>query len=221
MPYKKPQRRNNKKRIMRRRKPRQNFKNRVLAIVNKNRELKRLYFNIDEDQVSPSGSKFLSFSYPSASGYSSSVVSNRVNRVSGEDYSYSRSGLELTPKYWEWKGIVKYQGFSTQAGYDEITVRLVLGFVDGDNAPLADGDADLQLSNGNSIALTADYAAIMRRFNWRKFRPVKDIKFKLQPASQYVNTGTNTTAHNSAPVSKMISLKHYFGKNPKIKFINQ
>ena len=215
MPYKKLRKPNNKKRMIRRRKPTQNFKNRVLAIVNKNRELKRLYFTIDEEQVGPSGSKFLSFSYPSASGYSNSVVSNRVNRVSGEDYSYSRSGLELTPKYWEWKGVVKYQGFSTQAGYDEITVRIVLGFVDADNAPLADGDGGLQLSNGNSIALTADYAAIMRRFNWRKFRPIKDIKFKLQPATQNVNTGTNTTAFNSAPISKMLTLKHYFGRNPK------
>ena len=92
----------------------------------------------------------------------------------------------------------------------------MLGYVDGDNCPLADGDSDLQLSNGNSIALTADFAPIMRRFNWRKFRPIKDIKFKLQPATQNVNAGTNTTGYNaSAPISKMLRIKHYFGKNPK------
>ena len=206
---------NRKKRVVRRR-PKTTFKDKVLRIVNKNREMKRLFFTIDEDQVSPAGSKFLTFTYPSASGYAGSVVSNRVNRVSGEDYSYSRSGLELTPKYWEWNGVVKYQGFSTNAGYDEVMVRVVLGFVDGDNAPLQDGDGDLQLSNGNSIALTADYAAIMRRFNWRKFRPIKDIKFKLAPAAQYNSAGSNTTGHNSmAPISKMLKIKHYFGKNPK------
>ena len=199
------------------RKPKQNFKNRVLAIVNKNREMKRLYFTIDEDTMSPTGTQFLTFQYPEATGYVGSVVSNKVIRSSGDSYSYSRDGLEITPKYWEWKGIVKYQGTSTSAGYDEVMVRMVLGFVDGDNAPLASGDSELQLTNGTVAGVSSDYSAIMRRFNWKRFRPVQERMFKLQPAGFSATVGANaSTGFNSnAPISKMITMKHYFGKNPK------
>lgn len=214
MPIRRRQKRNVKRRS---RKPKMSLKDKVLKIVNKNREMKRLYFTIDEETMSPTGSQFLQFTYPAASGYVGSVVSNKVIRSSGDSYSYSRDGLEITPKYWEWKGIVKYQGTSTSAGYDEVMVRMVLGFVDGDNAPLADGDSELQLTNGTTAGISSDYTAIMRRFNWKKFRPVQERLFKLQPAgfSATVSANASTGFNSNAPVSKMITMKHYFGKNPK------
>ena len=209
MPYKK-------KRQTKRR-PKTSFKDKVLQIVNKNREMKRLYFTVDEDVMSPAGSQFLTFQYPSATGYVGSVVANKVIRSSGDSYSYSRDGLEITPRFFEWSGVVKYQGVSTNGGYDEVMIRMVLGVVDGTNAPLASGDSELQLTNGTTAGISSDYSAIMRRFNWKKFRPLQEKVFKLQPASYATSGGGNTTTgHNvGAPVSKMVRFRHYFGKNPK------
>ena len=203
---------------------RQNFKNRVLAIVNKNREMKRLFFEIQENTIVPGGTGFLNFTYPGATGYTATTISNKVLRLQGDSTSFSRDGNEITPKYWEWKGIVKYQGASKRSGLEEVTVKMVLGYVDGDNAPLSETDNELQLSNGTNAPITTDYQGMIRRWNWKKFKPVAERVFKLAPAGYTQSTdnalsavGENlTTGFNSdAPVSKVVSFKHYFGKNPR------
>ena len=205
---------------MKKRRPRKkgiarpNFKKRVLAIVNKNREMKRLFFSVDERQMSPTGSQMLTFSYPNTTN-ANSTVANRVLRGTSQ---YQRNGEEVTPRYFELKGILRYQGTSFNSGYDEVMVRVVAGFVDGDNAPLLDGDAQLQLSNGNEVAIQADYTAIMRKFNWKKFRPFYDKTMKLQPSNfVFTNPATNSTSGNNvgAPISRFLNIKHYFGKESK------
>ena len=213
MPRKYTKNPTNKKRRIRR-KPKMNFKKRVLSIVNKNREMKRLFFTIDEDAMSVTGSQMLTFAYPNTTN-ANTTVANRVLRGSN---SYQRNGEEITPKYFQLKGIMKYQGSSFNSGYDEIMVRVVAGFVDGDNAPLLDGDSQLQLSNGLEVGLSSDYTAIMRKFNWKKFRPFYDRTTKLQPSNFVVTnpTANSTTGNNvGAPISRFLNIKHYFGKDCK------
>ena len=214
MPTKPPARKRQYKKKRVYRKPKDSFKNKVLSIVNKNRELKRLFFTVDEDAMSVVGSQMLTFAFPNT-GNPTSTIPNRVLRGTG---SYQRIGEELTPKYFNLRGIMKYQGTSFNSGYDEIMVRVVAGFVDGDNAPLADGDSELQLSNGTEVGLESNYTAIMRKFNWKKFRPFYDKTTKLQPANFVVTnpTANSTTGNNvQAPISRFINISHNFGKNPK------
>lgn len=187
----------------------------ISKMVNKTRETKKLYLTIDEENLAPTGTSLMTFNFPAAS--SSDIIANKTNRG---DFSYQRNGDMIQPLNFNWKGVIKYQGFSVQSGYAETSVRIVFGFIDGDEAaaPITTADTDWMMVNGNNSAILSDFQAIYQNFNWRKFRPFYDKTIKLQPATQqtFDNTAPITTAFSSAPLSRFISVNHNFGKNHKM-----
>lgn len=222
MPYKPAKKNYRKKRGYRRylkHKRRTNLRNMITSIVNKNREIKRLFHTVDNGFGINSGSRgaedFLTFEFPNATGKPQGLVPTLVNIG---DAPWERNGNEVTPCYFQFRGLVSVLGESTNANKDQSLIRIVAGFVE-ENA-LADTIGNLQLSNGTTTALSNDIFAIQRKFNWMKFRPFYDKTFKLQ--APYISAADDTglqagsvAVGANGTTSRVINIKHYFGKNPK------
>lgn len=193
-----------------------NLKKQVLSIVNKTREVKRLFFNINEDiQLSAStyGADWSPFiNYPNAQP--SSLCANFVQIG---DEAYNRDGNQITPNYWCFKGLLTYNCESLDSQMDTISVRVVAFHTDRSIKATTGGS--LQLANGRTTSLSEQFNAIYRNWNYEDIKPFYDRTIKLAPAHFTDKSDSLITvpsyAQNRTPTSRMINIKHYYGKNPR------
>ncbi len=167
------------------------FKNKVLAIVNKGRELKKLWSNVSPSNnlvTIPNGEKILLFR-PTATVTDTTLPAYPPIQALGDTAeNYFRNGNQVQPVMFRFKG---YCNINTQNIDDRRTwalpsyVRLVAGFRNR-NTPLVMNNNKLQLQGGTTVDIdstgaTPSYEAVLNSFNWAEFKPFYDRTFIVSP----------------------------------------
>lgn len=167
------------------------FKNKVLAIVNKGRELKKLWSNISPTNsliTIPNGEKILLFT-PTATLIDTTLPAYPPIQALGDTAeNYFRQGNQVQPVMFRCKG---YCNIDTQNIDDRRTwalpsfCRLVAGFRNR-NTPLVMNNNRLQLQGGTTVDVDSStaspsYEAVLNPFNWAEFKPFYDKTFIVSP----------------------------------------
>ncbi len=169
------------------------FHNKVVAIVNKGRELKKLWSNVSPSNNTitiPNGERIILFR-PTATTVDTTLPAYPPIQSLGDTAeNYFRVGNQVQPVMFRFKG---YCNIDTQNVDDRRTwalpsyVRLVAGFRNR-NTPLVMNNNKLQLQGGTTVDVdstgaTPSYEAVLNSFNWAEFKPFYDRTFLVSPMS--------------------------------------
>ncbi len=197
------------------------FKNKVLAIVNKGRELKKLWSNVSPSNnlvTIPNGEKILLFR-PTATVTDTTLPAFPPIQALGDTAeNYFRQGNQVQPVMFRFKG---YCNIDTQNIDDRRTwalpsmVRLVAGFRNR-NTPLVMNNNKLQLQGGTTVDVDSStappsYEAVLNPFNWAEFKPFYDRTFIISPMQA---DDANWTPTQYKPYFNF-DIKYKFPKNAK------
>ena len=197
------------------------FKNKVLAIVNKGRELKKLWSNVSPSNnlvTIPNGEKILLFR-PTATVTDTTLPAYPPIQALGDTAeNYFRQGNQVQPVMFRFKG---YCNIDTQNVDDRRTwalpsmVRLVAGFRNR-NTPLVMNNNKLQLQGGTTVDVDSStappsYEAVLNAFNWAEFKPFYDRTFIISPMQA---DDANWTPTQYKPYFNF-DIKYKFAKNAK------
>lgn len=165
--------------------------NKVLAIVNKGRELKKLWSNISDTNNTmtiPNGEKILLFTPTATLTDTTLPAYPPIQSLGDTAENYFRQGNQVQPVMFRCKG---YCNINTQNLDDRRTwslpcyVRLVAGFRNR-NTPLVMNNNKLQLQGGTTVDIDStqanpSYEAVLNAFNWAEFKPFYDKTFMVSP----------------------------------------
>ena len=197
------------------------FRNKVLAIVNKGRELKKLWSNVSPSNnlvTIPNGEKILLFR-PTATVTDTTLPAYPPIQSLGDTAeNYFRQGNQVQPVMFRFKG---YCNIDTQNIDDRRTwalpsmVRLVAGFRNR-NTPLVMNNNKLQLQGGTTVDVDSStappsYEAVLNSFNWAEFKPFYDRTFIISPMQA---DDANWTPTQFKPYFNF-DIKYQFPKNAK------
>lgn len=171
------------------------IKNISLRTVNKTRELKCSNFSVDEYQMTIGGSGPIH----------SNMSNNRLmNYVARGDARNQRNGNQINPQRFTLKGWCKIQGYSNSSAYQELKVRVVVGYMDNNTIAdlIASSSTVPYFWNGQPVIATGDYRDILRNLNYKAITPMYDRTYSIAPAPEYTFDSTQTTTQTK--------LKDYF-----------
>lgn len=197
------------------------FKNKVLAIVNKGRELKKLWSNVSITNnliTIPNGEKIILFR-PTATNTDTTLPAYPPIQSLGDTAeNYFRVGNQIQPVMFRCKG---YCNIDLQNTDNRRTwalpayCRLVAGFRNR-NTPLVMNNNKLQLQGGTTVDVdssqaTPSYEAVLNPFNWAEFKPFYDKTFIVSPMQ---SDSANWTPSQYKPYFNF-DIKYKFPKNAK------
>lgn len=195
--------------------------NRVLSIVNKGRELKKLWSNISPDNNEldiPNGERLILFR-PTATVTDTTLPAYPPIQSLGDTAeNYFRNGNQVQPVMFRCKG---YAYIKTENVDDKrlwaipSKIRLVAGFRNR-NTPLVMGNSKLQLQGGTTVDVdstgaTPSYEAVLNSFNWAEFKPFYDRTFQVSPQQEDTD---NWSPSQYKPYFNF-DIKYQFPKNAK------
>ncbi len=197
------------------------FRNKVLAIVNKGRELKKLWSNVSPSNnlvTIPNGEKILLFRLTATVTDTTLPAYPPIQALGDTAENYFRQGNQVQPVMFRFKG---YCNIDTQNVDDRRTwalpsyVRLVAGFRNR-NTPLVMNNNKLQLQGGTTVDVDSStappsYEAVLNSFNWAEFKPFYDRTFIISPMQA---DDANWTPTQFRPYFNF-DIKYKFPKNAK------
>lgn len=169
------------------------LKNYVTAIVNKGREKKRLYSQVDEVQMDPYTGTIL-LNHSSGSGGNLYIF----NSLEQGDTSHSRTGTCVQPISFDFTGLVRFGGPSNDVRAREIQLRVSIGFLGSmvdsmDENMSAFTTRQIFLKNGTPTVPAGDFTDLYRDYNWKLFRPFYDKVVPMQPPADLTFNSANPT----------------------------
>lgn len=197
------------------------FKSKVLAIVNKGRELKKLWSNISQSNNTldiPNGERLLLFTPTATLTDTTLPAYPPIQSLGDTAENYFRQGNQVQPVMFRCKG---YAYIKTENVDDKrlwalpSKVRLVAGFRNR-NTPLSIFNNKMQLQGGTSVDIDssqtlASYEAVLNSFNWAEFKPFYDKTFQVSPQQEDTD---NWSPSQYKPYFNF-DIKYNFPKNAK------
>lgn len=193
-------------------------KNKILSIVNKGRELKKLWSKISPNNPNltiPNGERILLFN-PTATLVDTTLPAYPPIQSLGDTAeNYFRQGNQIQPVMFRCKG---YAYIANQNVDDKrmwatpTNVRLVAGFRNR-STPLVIGNPKLQLQGGTTVDIEGNsaYEAVLNPFNWAEFKPFYDKTFQVTPVQDDDANFTSTQFKSWFN----FDIKYHFPKNAK------
>lgn len=185
----------------------------IIKTVNKGREKKRLFAQIDEQQIDP----YLSSTIMTFSSLSTTLANSYcpLALVKGNN-AEQRIGNTVQPVSFSFDGLLKFTGGTENQPFRTVITRVAFGFCnqDYDQDPSNLITSDIMLKSGTTSALQGDFNDLFLPFNWKKFRPVFDKKYYLTP-SAYNNQTDHVYTNGTGKDWARVRMRYSFGKNAK------
>jgi len=203
-----------KRSFKKRRKTSSSFKDKVIKIVNKGREKKRIWCEIDEATVDPYSGQVVA-NWTGANG--NSYVPNSI--IQG-DKSFNRTGKQLQPLFFKFDGLLKFSGEATNSIERETLVRVAFGFLGPQIDPMSFNPANLVsqeliLKSGTVAVLQNNHTDLYADFNWKIFRPFYNRVFAMAPGIVTGSAYTTYWSPNQPKDYRRFKFIHNFGKNAR------